>query len=442
MEVKEMAIGKIIPYHNNPRKNEDAIDAVAASIEEFGFQQPIVVDKDMVIIVGHTRYAAAKELGLTKVPVVVAKDLSEEQARAYRLADNKTNELAKWDEKLFAEEISGIEDIDMSLFGFGSIDWDEFEEKDDNEEDYHDDSLNYDPENAKKLSDMFGAPPVSVLDTKQGYWQCRKRFWVDLGIESEVGRKAYCLPQNLGKYGRAGATGVSMFDPALCEIMYKWFNIENGSIYDCFAGGSVRGIVAEMLGYKYTGIELRSEQVKANKSNAKKLKVNPTWYCDDSLNADKYLEDESVDMCFTCPPYADLEVYSDLPNDISNMDYNDFLETYSKILSIACKKLKQDRFFVIVIGDVRGKTGAYRDLLSSTKKIFIDNGLSLYNELILLESLGCACLRAGHFFRSTRKVVKVHQNVLVFYKGDINNIKTNYKEEVDITELDDDIDSN
>lgn len=120
-----MAIGKIIPYHNNPRKNEDAIDAVAASIEEFGFQQPIVVDKDMVIIVGHTRYAAAKQLGLTKVPVVVAKDLSEEQTRAYRLADNKTNELAKWDEKLFTEEISGIEEIDMSLFGFGSIDLDE-----------------------------------------------------------------------------------------------------------------------------------------------------------------------------------------------------------------------------------------------------------------------------------------------------------------------------
>lgn len=127
MEVKEMAIGKIIPYHNNPRKNEDAIDAVAASIEEFGFQQPIVVDKDMVIIVGHTRYAAAKELGLATVPVVVAKNLSEEQARAYRLADNKTNELAKWDEDLFVEEIGAIEEIDMSLFGFGSIDLDEAE---------------------------------------------------------------------------------------------------------------------------------------------------------------------------------------------------------------------------------------------------------------------------------------------------------------------------
>lgn len=441
MEVKEMAIGKIIPYHSNPRKNEDAIDAVAASIEEFGFQQPIVVDKDMVIIVGHTRYAAAKQLGLTKVPVVLAKELSEEQARAYRLADNKTNELAKWDEALFSEEISGIEEIDMSLFGFGSIDWDEFEETTD-EEDYHDDSLNYDTENSKKLSDMFGAPPMSVIDTKQGYWQNRKRLWASLGIESEIGRKAACLPQNLGKYGRSGSTGVSMFDPALCEIMYKWFNVENGSIYDCFAGGSVRGIVAEKLGYKYTGIELRPEQVKANKYNAKQLNVSPTWHCDDSLNADKYLKDESVDMCFTCPPYADLEVYSDLPNDISNMDYDDFLETYSKILSIACKKLKQDRFFVIVIGDVRGKNGAYRDLLSSTKNILIDNGLSLYNELILLESLASARFRAGLFFRASRKVVKVHQNVLVFYKGDINNIKANYKEDVNITELDDDIDSN
>ena len=430
-----MAIGKIIPYHNNPRKNEDAIDAVAASIEEFGFQQPIVVDKDMVIIVGHTRYAAAKQLGLTKVPVVVAKDLSEEQARAYRLADNKTNELAKWDEKLFAEEISGIEEIDMSLFGFGSIDWDEFEEKDNYEEDYHDDSLNYDHENAKKLSDTFGAPPVSVLDTKQGYWQDRKRAWISLGLESEIGRKASCLPTNLGKYGRSGSSGISMFDPVLCELMYTWFNIEGGSVYDCFAGGSVRGIVADKLGYKYTGIELRQEQVDANKRNAVELGLAPTWYCDDSLNADKYIEDNSIDMCFTCPPYANLEVYSDLPNDISNMDYNNFLDTYDQILSIACRKLKEDRFFVIVVGDVRDKQGAYRNFLSDTKNIMLKNNLCLYNECILLESLGSACLRAGKFMRATRKITKVHQNVLIFYKGNIKNIKEIYSDDIEISDI-------
>lgn len=124
MEVKEININNIFPYEKNPRKNDSAVDAVASSIEEFGFQQPIVVDSDMIIVVGHTRYKAAKKLGYKTVPVVVAENLDEEQARAYRLADNKLNELSKWDLDLFAEEIAEIENIDMSLFGFGEIDID------------------------------------------------------------------------------------------------------------------------------------------------------------------------------------------------------------------------------------------------------------------------------------------------------------------------------
>lgn len=124
MEVKEININKIYPYENNPRDNDKAVEAVANSIEEFGFQQPIVVDKDMVIIVGHTRFKAAQRLGLKTVPVVIAKNLDDEQARAYRLADNRTNELATWNEAMLIEEIGLIEDIDMSLFGFGDIDLD------------------------------------------------------------------------------------------------------------------------------------------------------------------------------------------------------------------------------------------------------------------------------------------------------------------------------
>ena len=97
MEVKSMSIDDIKPYENNPRDNDDAVDSVANSIKEFGWQQPIVVDKDMVIIVGHTRYKAAKKLGMDKVPVVVASKLTPEQVKAYRLADNKVGELADWD---------------------------------------------------------------------------------------------------------------------------------------------------------------------------------------------------------------------------------------------------------------------------------------------------------------------------------------------------------
>lgn len=113
-----LALADITPYENNPRNNEDAVKKVANSIKKFGFNQPIVVDKDNVIIVGHTRYLAAQELDLTEVPVIVAGNLSDEQARAYRLADNKTGELAGWDFEKLALELEQIEDIDMGDFGF------------------------------------------------------------------------------------------------------------------------------------------------------------------------------------------------------------------------------------------------------------------------------------------------------------------------------------
>lgn len=118
MQVQSIKISEVKPYDKNPRKNDDGVEAVANSIKEFGWQQPIVVDKDNVIIVGHTRYKAAKKLKMDKVPVVVASNLSDEQVRAYRLADNKTGELTDWDMGLLDDELGDIADIDMSDFGF------------------------------------------------------------------------------------------------------------------------------------------------------------------------------------------------------------------------------------------------------------------------------------------------------------------------------------
>ena len=117
MEIKEIEIDKIIPYINNPRKNLN-IDKVASSIKEFGFQQPIVIDKDFTIIVGHTRFEAAKKLGITKVPVQIA-DLSETQARAYRIADNRLNQDASWDTKLLNIEFNDLLSKDYNLDSLG-----------------------------------------------------------------------------------------------------------------------------------------------------------------------------------------------------------------------------------------------------------------------------------------------------------------------------------
>lgn len=119
MKVETVSIDKIKPYENNPRNNNDAVDAVANSIKEFGWQQPIVVDNDRVIIAGHTRYKAAKQLKLKKVPIVVADKLTKEQVNAYRLADNKVGELANWDTKKLDDELQALLDqIDMTDFGF------------------------------------------------------------------------------------------------------------------------------------------------------------------------------------------------------------------------------------------------------------------------------------------------------------------------------------
>ena len=118
MQVKTVSIDQIKPYENNPRNNDDAVDAVANSIKEFGWQQPIVVDNGGVIIAGHTRYKAAKQLKLKEIPIVVADNLTEEQVNAYRLADNKSGDLATWDDDELQEELDKILDIDMTDFGF------------------------------------------------------------------------------------------------------------------------------------------------------------------------------------------------------------------------------------------------------------------------------------------------------------------------------------
>ena len=127
MEIIECNPNDLKPYPNNPRINDDAVQKVCSSIKEFGFQQPIVVDKDMVVIVGHTRLKASIELKLEKVPVVIANGLSEEQTKAYRLADNKVAEFSDWDMEKLEFEIENIVDFDMSEFGFDDFDEEENE---------------------------------------------------------------------------------------------------------------------------------------------------------------------------------------------------------------------------------------------------------------------------------------------------------------------------
>lgn len=142
-------IAELTPYENNPRDNDKAVDAVAASIKEFHFQNPIIVDKDGVIVAGHTRLKAAIKLGLKKVPVIVADDLTEEQVKAFRLADNKTGELAEWDFEKLEEELRALDDIDMGQFGFEDLE-EKIHDYDVKEDDFDEDEVPKEEPKAKR----------------------------------------------------------------------------------------------------------------------------------------------------------------------------------------------------------------------------------------------------------------------------------------------------
>ena len=279
------------------------------------------------------------------------------------------------------------------------------------------------------LREQFIEPPFSVLDTKTGNWQRRKKLWHSLGIKSEVGRdvKVHTMPTN--KYDltnmeetyysdTAQKLNTSIFDPALCEVLYKWFCCDGGAILDPFAGGSVRGIVAHYLGYKYTGIDIRHEQIESNVEQAVSILAEdnqPTWIVGDSNEVLSDIKGEDFDLVFSCPPYADLEVYSDLEGDISNMNYPEFLTAYESIIERSCKLLKPNKYACFVVGEVRDKKGNYIGFVPDTIRAFEKCGMKFYNEAILLNPVVSASMRASNNMKS-QKLVKIHQNVLVFKK--------------------------
>jgi DNA modification methylase len=268
------------------------------------------------------------------------------------------------------------------------------------------------------LRDKFIEPPFSILDTKSGNWQKRKKLWINKGIRSEVGRDSKVINMGTTNVKKNVAEYVSVFDPALCEVLYHWFCESGGKILDPFAGGSVRGIVANYLGFKYSGIDIREEQVQSNREQALNiLPINrqPQWYVGDSNEILDNKWNIEFDFVFSCPPYADLEVYSDLEGDISNKPYDEFLRLYESIIKKSCNLLKSGGYACFVVGEVRDKKGDYIGFVPDTIKAFKNCGMKFYNEAILLNAIASASMRASGNMK-TQKLVKVHQNVLVFKK--------------------------
>lgn len=166
MKIISMDIAKIKPYENNPRYNDVAIEEVAKSIKQYGFKVPMVLDKNNVIVTGHTRYEASKLLGLKSVPVIIADDLTDEQIRAYRIADNKTSDFSIWDNKKLLEELDALKGFDDIYTGFSIEDIDEL-----NLLDEKDNSIITNNEYGNIYEVVFKSEDESKIDKIQKLWE-------------------------------------------------------------------------------------------------------------------------------------------------------------------------------------------------------------------------------------------------------------------------------
>lgn len=427
MKIEKIKIDELKLNPNNPRIiKDDKFKKLVKSIKEFPEMlevRPIVVDDDMIVLGGNMRLKACISAGLNQVPIIRFNDLTDEKKKEFIVKDNVG--YGEWDYELLLEDWTKEQLIDWGL------DLKAYNAK----------------ENLKmKLSDRFIVPPFTILDTRSGDWMNRKKIWNDYLKEDGESREntladGNCVMANIG---------VSLFDPVLSEIIFHWFAPENSNIIDPFAGDVRKGAVAGFLKHKFTGIELRKEQYDINKNQIKRLELNDnvSYINDDGKNILEHIEEKSQDLLFSCPPYFDLEVYSESEKDASNQEtYEGFIEILDKAFTDGIKTLKDNRFAVIVVGDLRNKDGYYYNFHEDIKFIFNKSGMLLYNELILIEASGTAAMRANQLMKN-RKVVKTHQNVLVFfkpeenklpkiesifrkifvfYKGDISKIKTELK---------------
>jgi len=466
-------IGDLLPWERNPKAHPtESVAEIARSIVRFGFTEPIIPWRSRKqVVAGHGRLLAAQMLyredpgrklapdqpgdaatrpedGL--VPVRWIEFLNDHEAAAYAIADNRLTEKNPMDAALVAEIFVELDDAGVSLEGLGYDSGELLRMLDQVAPPEQEVGSNPALEEAGEpaasapgngsLSDRFGVPPFSVLDARQGYWQKRKQVWLERGIRSGEGRTT-TGDKAWGRFAEEKPTaestkriaacgdGPTIFDPVLCELAYRWFAPKGGTVLDPFAGGSVRGVVAAACGLQYVGVDLRSEQVEANRRQWEELGRHwpdappPVWHCSDSRLIPGICHDLQADLVFSCPPYADLEVYSDNPQDLSTLDYPAFRAAYREIIAHCAARLKPDRFACFVVGDVRDSKGFYLNFPADTIAAFQDAGCILYNEAILINAVGSLALRAGKQFNSGRKLGKSHQNVLVFYKGNPKNIK-------------------
>lgn len=476
-EFKVLPLGLLEPNEGQiegvPRNPRTITDARFESLRENIRRYPQFLKKNLikvyplpddsgkyVVVGGNMRLLALRELGYENAPcAVIPRTASAEELKAYTILDN--SEFGRWDYDALANE---WDEAKLREWGLDSFDY--FGEDTDPSEaeasaDGDDDKeQGGEDEAARKLADTFIMQPFSILDSRSQFWQERKAAWrsviagtgesredaIGYGMEVRMPKqyKEYnkvraklgiSFREYLEKYVPAEVlekakastmyANVSLFDPVLAEIMAHWFTpYRCAKIFDPFAGDTQKGLVFGLCGYEFKGIELRSEQVEINRRDVERFRVPVSYVCDDGQNVAAHFEPESQDLLFSCPPYFDLEVYSQLPNDASNAPtYAEFIGILGNAYKSALGCLKPNRFAVVVVGDVRSKKDtSYYGFPDDIKRIFREAGALLYNEGILSEIIGSKAITASNTMKY-RKLPKTHQNVLIFYKGDTSEIK-------------------
>ena len=672
----EVDPAELNPHPQNWRVHPDLqAEALEEALDKLGWIQRVVVNKRTGrLIDGHLRVELARRRKEARVPVLYV-DLDEEEERLALATLDPLSALAETDAEVLQELLEGVDLGEGALLDMLAQYTEEEQQQ----------GAGYGAPSEEQRGALvrdFGAPPFTVLDARAGYWRARKRQWLELGIRGELGREELDSTVASTKIERGAGVGGSIFDPVLTELVYRWFAPPGGRVLDPFAGGSVRGIVAAMLGYRYVGVELREEQVAANRQQAREIlgearecitdpeALTPVeeragvylkrddYFCaagvrggkvrtalllareglkeqpgaglvtagarqspqvnivahvaamlgvparlhvpsgelpdelqraaaagaeivqhspgynsvlvararedakargwvhipfgmecpqaveytsrqveniprnakrlvvpvgsgmtlagilhglkrygldmpvlgvvvgaDPTARLDAYAPDDwrdvvelveaggkyttpatkteywgirldatyeakaapfvepgdvfwivgvhqsedvvvpewivgdsrevlptlqgGFDLVFSCPPYANLEVYSDDPRDLSTMDYPEFVRAYREIIAHAVELLAPDRFAAFVVGEVRGSSGAYLGFVPDTIRAFVDAGAAYYNEATYITPLGSAPIKAAATFPKGRKLVRVHQTLLVHYKGDV-----------------------
>ncbi|MDY5785585.1 hypothetical protein [Corynebacterium sp.] len=393
-------------------------------------------------------------------------DVDEDRATRIVLADNRTADLGSYD----TDELLGLlETVDHDLDGTGydyddleglSADVDDEPETGDGEPTAGDgdSSTATAQEAALTLAERFLLPPMTIIDTRRGEWQNRKRAWLGMGIASQEGRAENLIKHSIHtRYqnwyevwneavaANPGITndeveewyahklhlyrdgnGTSVFDPVLAELLYLWFSNPGDDVLDPWAGGSVRGIVANHLDRHYQGHELRDEQCEANRAQWETIDEAghssgharaPVWIPGDSRQTMKNHQGEAFDFAIGCPPYYDLEAYSDDEADLSNMTTEEFNTAMAATLREVDRCLRPDRFAAFIVGSVRDKRGDLRDMKTCMVNAAPD-GWHLANDAVLVNNVGAAAIRAKATFEKGRALQRTHQDILVFVKGD------------------------